>query len=167
MIKLTQKIKTWTENELWDFQVMYEDPDISVEEIANKFGISKENTYLIASKNEISRGKYSDIGYKRCNRCKIVLPVEDFYKNKYKHDGLSCYCKECEKATKGYKSSKRVYTEQEIKYVIAAYKNPTIRLKDMAREINSNENKIKYLINRLRKKGLIQGYRFKRKNIND
>ena len=52
---MTQKIKTWTENELWDFQVMYEDPDISVEEIANKFGISKENTRLVAMNSKNGR----------------------------------------------------------------------------------------------------------------
>lgn len=30
---------------------------------------------------------------KYCNKCKSILPIEEFYSNKSKSDGLSTYCK--------------------------------------------------------------------------
>lgn len=35
---------------------------------------------------------------KKCGRCQTEKPVEDFYKNRARHDGISNYCKKCEVA---------------------------------------------------------------------
>jgi hypothetical protein len=37
----------------------------------------------------------SEVGTKRCSRCKETKPLSDFYKNKSKFDGLQSYCKWC------------------------------------------------------------------------
>lgn len=36
-------------------------------------------------------------GTKVCSKCKKELPIEMFYKDKYRVDGLSCICKNCSK----------------------------------------------------------------------
>jgi hypothetical protein len=33
--------------------------------------------------------------YKRCPKCGKYKPLEDFYKNRSRKDGHSCYCKVC------------------------------------------------------------------------
>jgi hypothetical protein len=42
---------------------------------------------------------------KRCNHCKRILPIDDFYKDKASKDGHKNNCKECQKEfTKAYRS---------------------------------------------------------------
>jgi 5-methylcytosine-specific restriction endonuclease McrA len=43
---------------------------------------------------------------KRCSRCGIEKDPSEFYKNKYKNDGLEQYCKEC---SKDYRKTVRNY----------------------------------------------------------
>jgi len=35
--------------------------------------------------------------FKKCSRCKKIKPINEFYKNKQKRDGLYCWCKYCER----------------------------------------------------------------------
>ena len=35
--------------------------------------------------------------YKHCSKCKKLLPITDFYKDKRRKDGLQFYCKKCQK----------------------------------------------------------------------
>lgn len=37
----------------------------------------------------------SDDKLKRCDTCREFLPYEEFYNNRYKHDGFSSTCKSC------------------------------------------------------------------------
>jgi len=55
---------------------------------------------------------------KRCPKCKQILPVSEFYKNRSRYDGLRSYCKNCEKQynqTEKCKQSQKRY-EQTTKY---------------------------------------------------
>lgn len=35
---------------------------------------------------------------KKCSKCKVEKPLNEFYKNKWRKDGLTSYCKPCNKA---------------------------------------------------------------------
>lgn len=36
-----------------------------------------------------------EVGTKQCSKCKRILPVSEFYKNKTRKDGLATMCKDC------------------------------------------------------------------------
>lgn len=149
------KTRAWSDDKLWEFIEMYEDPDISIEEIGEKFGITKNAVYMAAFRNEIKRGRYSDLGLKRCQICKEVLPVEEFHKNRAKHDGLAERCKECDRELHGCRTRRNRYTKEQIKYITGVYGKPGISCKDIAEHLNTTEASIRVLASRLRKKGLI------------
>lgn len=35
--------------------------------------------------------------YKKCSKCKLLKPISEFHKDKYKKDGLTCWCKDCKR----------------------------------------------------------------------
>lgn len=87
-----------TDEQLWEFQLMYENPDLSVGEIAEHFNVSKRYIYHLAYRNEIKRGYYKDEDSKKCPHCGLVLPIHEFHRNRAGRRGLCSWCKECEKS---------------------------------------------------------------------
>lgn len=73
---------------------------------------------------------------KQCVRCKEFKPLTDFYKNRSKKGGYSCYCKECAKI-----KQKPYYIKR-----IAALKKPSterdILDSEMCRILKFHKNEI-------------------------
>lgn len=56
--------------------------------------------------------------YKKCNKCGIILPTDEFYKNKGSKSGLQTYCKQCHKhyLKNYYKNNRETMLSQIIKH---------------------------------------------------
>jgi len=50
------------------------------------------------------------VSNKKCTRCKEVLPIDKFYKNKLTQDGHSIYCVDCTKV-----NSKKYFEKKKVK----------------------------------------------------
>lgn len=107
------KKRKWTDEKLWEFQEMYENPDLTINEIADHFNIAKKTVYLVAHLNEIKRGTYHDEGSRYCPHCGIVLAEHEFYTNIKGRHGYNSWCKDCEK-----KRAKEKYAKRKIKEVV-------------------------------------------------
>lgn len=64
-------------------------------ELAGKLGTTKKAVIRKAQKLHLYRAKNNQIidGYKFCSLCQIEHPVDQFYRNKAKYDGLEYHCK--------------------------------------------------------------------------
>jgi len=58
--------------------------------------------------------------FKICTKCKEVKTIDMFFKDKYKRDGLTCWCKEC--FSKYRKEHKKYYDEYNRKYYLEKVK---------------------------------------------
>lgn len=56
---------------------------------------------------------------KKCNKCKVELPLNEFHKNKRYIDGLQTSCKECckQRDKQSYKNRKQYYIDKNLHYV--------------------------------------------------
>lgn len=97
MAKKKPKKRRWTDEKLWEFQEMYENPDLTVQDIANHYNLTKASIYRIAHLNEIKRGTYHNEGSRYCPHCKNVLAEFEFYTNVKGRNGYNSWCKECDK----------------------------------------------------------------------
>ena len=85
------------------FKEMYEDAEISVDEIARYFNINKSKAYRIARVNGIYRGRITDKGIRICPICgrRLELNENNFYKDKRKRGrhrgGFYPVCRKCTK----------------------------------------------------------------------
>lgn len=85
------------------FKEMYEDAEISVDEIARYFSIDKYKVYRTAGRNGIYRGRMADKGLKICPICgrRLELNENNFYKDKRKRGrhrgGFYPVCRKCTK----------------------------------------------------------------------
>ena len=87
----------WTKEKVWELQEMYSNPEYSVKEMAEHFGVTIAAIRNVAGKNLMQRGMYKDIGLKKCTKCKDILPatIKYFHRNKCRKDGLNQCCKKC------------------------------------------------------------------------
>lgn len=92
----------WTKEKVWELQEMYSNPEYSVKEMAEYFGVSIIAIRNVVAKNFMNRGKYKNLGLKMCSKCKELLPnnTKYFHKNKSWRDGLHNQCKECRRKNK-------------------------------------------------------------------
>ena len=75
-------------------------------------------------------------GFKRCSRCREVKPVEEFFRNAARHDGLTSYCKVCFPEHAAYMRSQqsRGFKHNKARYVRGRRRtDPGFRRKDDVR----------------------------------
>ena len=155
--------KFWTRDKLWELKEMYEDPDITIDEIAKHFDKPKTSIYTIAFNNEFKRGYYYQEGYLKCSKCEAVLPVEEFHKRKGSYSGYQSVCKECFREMKNSSMRRRIITEEEKQYVIKSYGSPFTSVECMARRLGMTKNQLGNYVSRLRRKGIKIRYINKKK----
>lgn len=87
----------WTKEKIWELQDMYSNPEYSVKEMAEYFEVSVASIRNVAGKNLMRRGRYEDIGLKKCTQCKGIFPnnAKYFHRNKIRKYGLNQCCKKC------------------------------------------------------------------------
>lgn len=87
----------WTKEKIWELQYMYSNPEYSVKEMAEYFGVSIASIRSAVAKNFMIRGSYKDLGLKKCWKCKELFPANTkyFHMNKSKKDKLNQCCKKC------------------------------------------------------------------------
>ena len=104
--------KKWTDEEIQFLKFAYPNKDFTVNEIAE---VLKRNKSSISTKaNSLGLSVYKESipeGYKKCSRCKNILPLSFFTKRgDYKHRYRS-WCRECRKIEyKEYKVTNPVPT---------------------------------------------------------
>ena len=82
-----------------------------------------------------------EVKTKRCPKCDTVLPVSDFYRDKQRKDGLSCWCKACIKANNAqhYQSNKDAILQKNAQHYQA---NKDAILQKKAEYYQANKDKI-------------------------
>lgn len=66
----------------------------------NKDSVAKTNKNVKDRYIELNKGRdpyLSELIEKPCSKCKCILPLTEFYRNKRQKDGLNSYCKLCDK----------------------------------------------------------------------
>ena len=103
---LARPSKCWTKEEV-DFLIRaYPSEEYNVKEIAQLLNRTVGSIGYRATKLKLSRPVPKDDsppGYKKCSICKVIVPLNHFYKNCRMKDGLSYYCKYCHKQYKQQK----------------------------------------------------------------
>ena len=89
--------KKWTDEEVQFLKFAFPDKNFTNKEIFEAF---KDRTpaQIYAKAQKLGIKRYKEIfpyGYKRCSLCKIILPLEDFSKDKRNKDGRTSACKKC------------------------------------------------------------------------
>lgn len=89
---------------------------------------------------------------KTCSKCGKELPISEFYKNKNKKDGLSSYCKECNKQyyndnSEYFKQYRKQYIIDNSEYHKQWYRNNIDHVKEYMKEYTkANSEHIKEYI---------------------
>ena len=158
---MTKKIE-WTKDKLWELQKMYEDPDCSLQEMAECFGVSKNAINAVAWRNLMIRGSYADEGYKKCSKCGCVLEAskKNFYACTKNKSGLHSWCKECDREAKGI--TKRALTKFQKEYIIKNYANPSVDIEAMAQYLGITKKQVISYTKNARQRGIYIGYRINR-----
>lgn len=100
-----RKNKSWSSEDLELLAEMYSDPETTLEEMALIFDTSKRNVSQIAKYYKIKRHRYEDEGFRKCKKCKNVLTLDNFSKNRQNKYGKRTICKDC--ASQIYKNRKK------------------------------------------------------------
>ena len=100
-----RKNKRWTLEDLELLEDMYMDPEVTLEEIALIFDTNKKNISQIAKYYKIKRRRYEDEGFRKCKKCKNILTLDNFSKNRQNKYGKRTICKDC--ASQIYKNRKK------------------------------------------------------------
>lgn len=90
----------WNEDKILLLKDEYAYGDLDL--LAKKLGVTKKAVIRKAQKLQLYRAKNNQIidGYKFCSLCQIEHPVDQFYRNKAKYDGLEYHCKKYYKLKK-------------------------------------------------------------------
>lgn len=94
------KNHSWTTGELTYLKNMWQNTNVSAEEIAINLGLRESQVRNMVCEKGYKRNKcYKNVnnvpGKKYCAKCKQYLPLDDFYNDKTKIFGKSQYCKKC------------------------------------------------------------------------
>lgn len=147
----------WTHENTWKLKELYEDPDVSVSEIAKFFSVSKTAIYTQAHANLIKRGSYLEQGYIKCCKCKAVLEFDKFSKNRTTKSGHNNVCKECMRKMRGCSKTRKRFTDNEKNYIIKNYKK--LGPKVIGEQLGVKSDSIRRFVARQRKKGIEIGLR--------
>ena len=105
--------KKWTEEEINFIKFAYPHEDTKV--IANELGRTVSAVMVKATRLNLKKEKeIFPKGYKRCAKCKTLLPLECFNKDNRSPDGKKAYCKDCSR--KGSKKADEIENNNIPKY---------------------------------------------------
>lgn len=95
--KKENNVKEWTDEEIQFLKFAYPNKEYSVEDILD--GLKTKNRDQIYSKaNTLGIKRYKETiptGFKKCSRCNMILPLEDFWGDRSTKDGKCYWCKNC------------------------------------------------------------------------
>lgn len=90
--------KKWTDEEIQFLKFAYPNKDFTNKEIFEAFN-DRTEAQIRAMAHKLGIKRYKEVypdGYKRCTLCKIILPLEDFAKDKRNTiHGRTSACKKC------------------------------------------------------------------------
>lgn len=89
--------KKWTDEEITFLKFAYPNKDFTVKEICIALDRGDSSISNKASSLGIYRPKEDELpsGYKKCSKCDVIAPLNEFYKSKKTKDGYDGCCKYC------------------------------------------------------------------------
>lgn len=162
--------KEWTEEETTFLKFSYPNKDFTVKEICVALDRGKGSISRRASKLGLYRPQPEILpyGFKKCSKCDVIAPLNEFYKSSRSKDGRDSWCKYCKskKTDKGALSEKQTRCNSNTKGALSE-KSKTCNICHQVRLLNDfpknkkskdgYENQCKICRSHLNRKRYIKG----------